>query len=178
MRKSVLLLICCIFFLLSCSKQRLETTFSNQEKKIESFIEKELNDENKSVVYQNGVSRLILTQGSGDSLSTSGVVSFFYAGYTFNGSISSNNLFSTNHQQTAENSSWVGNAENGDFNVLTLSLKEDKLVEGLRRGLVGVKNGEECYILFSGKYGFNKRFGTIDANSAIVYHIWVTGVGE
>ena len=53
------------------------------------------------------------------------------------------------------------------------------MVTGLRNGLVGVKGGEECYILFSGKYGFgNKQSGTIPANSALVYHVWVESLSN
>ena len=60
-----------------------------------------------------------------------------------------------------------------------LNLGEDELVEGLRNGLRGVRGGEECYILFSGKYGFGKKaFGTIPANSALAYHVWVESVSN
>ena len=53
------------------------------------------------------------------------------------------------------------------------------LVEGLRNGLLGVRTGEECEILFSGKYGFgNEIFGTIPVNSALLYKIWVVGVSN
>mgnify|MGYP002512817307 CR=1 FL=1 len=39
--------------------------------------------------------------------------------------------------------------------------------------------GEECEIIFSGKYGFgNDVFGIIPANSALLYKIWVVGVAN
>jgi FKBP-type peptidyl-prolyl cis-trans isomerase len=42
-----------------------------------------------------------------------------------------------------------------------------------------VKGGEECQILFTGKYGFgNKAFGIIPANSALVYKIWVESISN
>jgi FKBP-type peptidyl-prolyl cis-trans isomerase len=51
------------------------------------------------------------------------------------------------------------------------------LIEGLRKGLIGVQPGEECEIVFSGKYGFGRKsFGMIPANSALLYKIWVVGV--
>jgi FKBP-type peptidyl-prolyl cis-trans isomerase len=56
---------------------------------------------------------------------------------------------------------------------------EGELVDGLRRGLPGVKAGDECYILFSGKYGFGDRIlGTIPANAALAYHIWVQSISN
>ena len=55
----------------------------------------------------------------------------------------------------------------------------DELVDGLKRGLEGVKAGEECLILIPGKYGFGKRkIGTIPANSALAYYVWVLSLDE
>ena len=63
--------------------------------------------------------------------------------------------------------------------VLTINMKEYELVPGLRSGLIGVRSGEECQILFTGKYGFgNKAFGTIPANSPLVYRIWVESISN
>jgi FKBP-type peptidyl-prolyl cis-trans isomerase len=46
-------------------------------------------------------------------------------------------------------------------------------------GLEGVKAGEECEIIFSGKYGFgNKAFGMIPAKSALLYKIWVVSISN
>ena len=60
---------------------------------------------------------------------------------------------------------------------VTLELDKADIVEGLRMGLFGVKKGQECYIIFSGKYGFgSKPIGTIPANSALLYHIWVENI--
>lgn len=163
----------------SCRKERLEATYAKQEDKIASFINQQLQKEGVTVTYAEGADRVTLVQGEGDELSANGTVTFFYAGYTFNGSISNGNLFATNHEQTAADASWTGSAENGDFEAITMNLKDDAMVKGLKKGLVGVKGGEECYILFSGKYGFgNRNFGTIDANSALLYHIWVSSVSN
>ena len=53
------------------------------------------------------------------------------------------------------------------------------LIEGLRKGLIGVQPGEECEIVFSGKYGFgNEEFGIIPVNSALLYEIWVEAVSN
>ena len=58
-------------------------------------------------------------------------------------------------------------------------MEDASLLEGLRKGLLGVQPGEECEIVFSGKYGFGKKsFGMIPANSALLYKIWVAGVAN
>ena len=55
----------------------------------------------------------------------------------------------------------------------------DTMVKGLRNGLVGVRAGEECEIIFSGKYGFGRKaFGIIPANSALLYKIWVHSISH
>jgi FKBP-type peptidyl-prolyl cis-trans isomerase len=60
---------------------------------------------------------------------------------------------------------------------MEINITDSELIEGLRNGLMGVKAGEECEILFSGKYGFgNKTFGMIPAKSALLYKIWVVSV--
>ena len=58
-------------------------------------------------------------------------------------------------------------------------MAETDMLEGLRDGLVGVRAGEECEILFTAKYGYgNRTFGIIPANSALLYRIWVVGVSN
>jgi FKBP-type peptidyl-prolyl cis-trans isomerase len=60
-----------------------------------------------------------------------------------------------------------------------IKMGETQLLEGLKSGLLGVKGGEHCQILFSGKYGFgNEQFGIIPVNSALLYEIWVEAVSN
>ena len=130
-----------------------------------------------NVVRSGGANRLVLKEGEGEELEKDGFVSFYYAGYKFNGSFSSGNLFVTNHQATAEQSGW--NLTDADYQIYEINLADAKLVQGLKDGLLGVKAGEECEILFSGKYGFgDEKFGIIPANSALLYKIWVVGVAN
>ena len=104
-------------------------------------------------------------------------VAFYYAGYVFNGNISSSNLFATNHEPTATSSSF--NAPGFPLEVRIEDMSDSQLLKGLYNGLVGVQAGEECVILFSGKYGFGKKaVGTIPANSALAYHIWVESINN
>ena len=93
------------------------------------------------------------------------------------GSSSGLSLFATNHYETALLSGW--NLSGGDWTPVTVDLGSGDLVEGLQSGLEGVRAGEVCEILFSGKYGLGKKpLGTVPANSALLYRIWVISITE
>ena len=167
----------------SCVKERLEVTYTNQENKIDQYINsnkyftKDDKKDSLRVVNNAGANRLVLEEGMGEELGPEGTVAFYYAGYTFNGSKSNANLFVTNHEETARAAGWELTDE--DFSILKIDLRDKTLIEGLRKGLTGVKGGEHCQILFSGKYGFgNSSFGIIPANSALLYEIWVGSVSN
>ena len=163
----------------ACTGEQEKLTFDKQETMIDSFVKTQLKKEGSYAVYQDGVVRVVAEKGEGaDSLSADGVVSFYYALYRLTSSpISSGNLIATNHAETA-GSSWALSDEDA-FEIETVRLSESGYVEGLRKGLRGVRTGQECYILFSGAYGFgNKIHGTIPANSGLVYHIWVNSISN
>ena len=167
----------------SCIKEKLETTYNSQESKIDQYINSKkyvtIDGEKDSlrVVNNNGANRLVLNEGTGESLEKNGTVAFYYAGYTFNGSKSNSNLFITNHEDTAIASGW--DLTDPSYEIYKINLGDVELLEGLRKGLLGVKQGEHCEILFSGKYGFgNDAFGIIPANTALLYEIWVEAVSN
>ena len=90
--------------------------------------------------------------------------------------MNSSTIFATNYQQFADAYGW-NITDDSAFGAVKVNLAKDQLLEGLRKGLAGVREGEECYILFSGKYAFGKKAtGTIPANAPLAYHILVTGV--
>ncbi len=162
----------------SCIKEKLEETYNKQEEQIDKYITSALGrDESYTVTYNEGSSRLTKLAGDGQELSSTGSVSFYYAGYTFKGSINASGLFGTNHKETAEASKW--SLTDADFSLMEINMEDDSLIEGVRNGLIGVRAGEECEILFSGKYGFgNSTFGIIPARSALAFKIWVVGVSN
>ena len=166
----------------SCIKEKLEVTYNTQESKIDQYIDSnKYTDNTKSdslrVVYNGGTSRLVMTEGTGEELKANGTVAFYYAGYVFNGSKSASNLFITNHEETARSAGWTLTDES--YSIYQINMADTKLLEGLRSGLTGVRGGEHCQILFSGKYGFgNEEFGIIPANSALLYEIWVEAVSN
>lgn len=163
----------------ACSKEEIKTTYSRQETNIETLVNSMMKSVDTAyVVYNKGVTRLVTVYGDeGDSLKSNGTVSFYYAGYVLTGSsISNSNLFATNSSEIAAAAQWTL-SDDSAFELKTVKLDDKDLVEGLRRGLVGVKPGQECYILFSGKYGFGKRpLGTIPANAALAYYIRVESI--
>ena len=159
----------------SCMGTKLETTYNNQESQIDKYLSNQ--PDSLRVIRNGGANRLVRTEGEGPELSHDGFVSFYYAGYTFSGSFNASNLFVTNHQATAEQSGW--NLTDAEYDLYEISMTDARLLPGLKDGLNGVKAGEECEILFTGKYGFgNEMFGIIPANSALLYKIWVVAVSN
>ena len=167
----------------ACNKE--QTAYDKQETNIAKFVEAQCKaDTTATVTYKDGTVRVVVhdtLQRSGllaDTLRTGGTVSFYYAGYTLTGSsVSSSNLFATNHKKTATSAGWTL-SDTTAFKIQTITL-DDRLLDGLQRGLEGVRNQDECYILFSGKYAYgSERQGTIPARSALVYHIWVNSISN
>ena len=162
----------------SCVKESLRAALEKQEQNIETFLSNQLSAHPEYISEaKDGVEKLIIVEGTGEGLSEKGSVTLFYAGYLLtSANISSSNLFATNSPDVASSSSWTLSDESA-FEAVTLDLSEGDLVDGLQKGLPGVKAGEECFILFSATHGFgSKKLGTIPANSAIAYHIWVESV--
>lgn len=164
---------------LSCGKESDKSTYASQESKIETFVNSQLkSNESAYVVNNNGSTRLVLTEGSGEELRKDGTISFYYAGYVMSGTtLSSSNIFTTNVESLAKATGLP--TEDGACDIATMDLSETDLVEGLANGLAGVKGGEECIILFSGQHGFgNRKLGTIPAKSALAYYIWVESISN
>lgn len=162
----------------SCIKEKLEVTYNKQETQINTYIENSLKkDESYTTVNNGGSNRLTFVHGEGEELAADGNVTFYYAGYIFNGNVSKSGMFATNREESAIDAGWE--LSDAEYEVLTVNLKESDLLPGLKQGLAGVKGGEECEIIFSGKYGFGRKpFGIIPANSALLYKIWVISVSN
>ncbi len=178
MRRTGILAMMLMLLCSSCMKEKLELTYNKQETQIDTYINGAIEkNETYTVTYNDGAARLTTLAGQGDRLSETGSVSFYYAGYRFTGSINQSNMFGTNHQPTAESAKWT--LTDPDYSLMEINMSDSELIEGVRKGLVGVQSGEECEILFSGKYAFgNSRFGIIPANSALAFKIWVVGVSN
>lgn len=185
MKKSTYILAAALVAGLAACNKQAQATYDKQETIISSFVDAQCkSDETATVVYKDGMVRITLhdtlerTGLLADTLQRGGTVSFHYAGYTLSGNrISASNLFATNHQKTADAAGWKL-TDTTAFKIETLTL-DDSLVEGLALGLEGVRNQDECYILFSGKRGYGSRVqGTIPAMSALVYHVWISSISN
>ena len=168
-----------------CNKESVQATYTKQENFIDAFVKSQCTkDTTATVTFKDGTVRIVLhdtLQREGllaDTLRTGGTVSFHYAGYTLtSNNVSSTNLFATNHKETADAAGWRL-TDTTAFNIKTITLDE-KLLDGLQRGLEGVQGQDECFILFSGKHAYGSRVqGTIPARSALVYHIWVSSISN
>ena len=170
-----LVLLASAAFLLSCTKAEREKTYADQEKKIENFVEtQKKSNPDVRVEYNGGSTRVVVAEGGGLELNARGKASVLFAGYDFtSGTASAQTLFATNNYEFAMANKW-NLTDESLFETVEIDLKDKNLIEGLANGMLGVKEGEECYILFSGKHAFGKdKLGTIPANAPLAYHIWV-----
>lgn len=164
----------------SCDKKQLATVYDNQEKNIEAIANSIASSaEDATVERNNGSVRVTVVKGEGAPLDEKGAVAFYYAGYFISGSsLNNTNLFATNYETFAKSARW-NITDSTAFDIATLRLGEDEIVEGLKNGLVGVKGGEECYILFSGQHGFGKKkIGNLPSYAALAYHLWIKSVSN
>lgn len=163
----------------SCNKSETEVADEKSSQNIETFVSAQLSEHEGeySATYNDGVVRLTMVEGLGEGLQRGGSITFSYAGYKFTGtSISASNLFATNISSIASEAGWSLSGEDA-FTPVTVSLDGDSLLKGLQKGLEGVKSGEDCYILFTSKYGYGKsNYGTISANTALAYRVMVETV--
>lgn len=172
----ILALAVLVFAAASCSKEGGSLVYLNQDAQIEKYVSEQLSKtEGSRAAFENGTARLVLREGSGDALREGGALSFYYAGYVFANGIST--LFATNNEDVATSAGWSGLSGDDRFSPRIADLSDGTLLEGLRRGLVGVRPGEECYVIFNGKFGYGRKAqGTIPAGSALAYHIWVIDI--
>lgn len=173
--KRIVYLLIGFVFLSACTSESLRLEYANQDSKIDSYISSQLeSNPDMRVEYYDGIARVILTEGEGDELQKDGAVAFLYAGYNFSkGNMDNSSLFATNSEDIASNAGW-SLSDTTLFTPVRVDFSKETLIEGLQKGLSGTRSGEECIVLFSGKYAFGKRnIGTIPANAPLAYHFWI-----
>lgn len=149
MDKTIFALFAIALMAVSCEKQDRENTYISQEERIDSYISSL--DDSYRVMYQNGASRVVVTEGnSRDSLCVGDSVYFYYSGYQFSGGKGA--FFATNDAKTAGENGVTVSGE-----PFKLRYGSDGLIKGLHNGMAGVREGENCYIIFSGKYGYGNE---------------------
>ncbi len=168
------------FLAVSCGKDEAASAYSQQESNIESIVQSLTgNNDDATVDYLDGSVRVTVVHGEGEALKEGGTVTMKYAGYRVIGSsLDADNLFVTNDKDFAESSNWTV-TDSTVFKTDTFKLNDETFVKGLKTGMVGVKAGDECVILFSGKHGFGKHTtGVVPGKSALAYHLWISSVAN
>ena len=180
MRLKTYILLAAAALALSCTKESRDLIYANQEAKIESFVDKQTaSDPNVRVVRNGGSTRVVMVEGEGPELTPRGKASVNFAGYNFTGgSVGASSLFATNSRDVASASGWKLSDES-IFEAIELDLTDKGLLQGLRDGLEGVREGEECYILFNGKHGYGKKkIAKVPSNAALAWHLWIKSVSD
>ncbi len=139
-----------ILLAISCNKQDIENTYNNQEEAIDTYIN------NLSGIYRvvrnSGANRVVTKESTqNDTLAVGDSLYFYYNGYIF--SNGKGELFATNHGEIIRENNIAT-----DSSAIAIIYGKDPLLKGLERGLLGVKNGEQCDIIFSAKYGYGNKF--------------------
>lgn len=178
-RKIIFLIPVVAGLLTSCLGAKRDLVYAAQEQKIDTYVTSQLaKDESYTVTYSGGATRLCTLEGTGDALTPGGTVSFYYAAYIFSGSApTASYLLATNNETVAKQANLT--LEESQLQLLTIDLDTCGFIQGLVDGLIGVQAGGEYEILFSGKYAYgSKSLGTIPANSALLYKVWIGGVSN
>ncbi len=140
------------FAMTACQADKL-IVLTNQEEQIDSYISKEFPE--NEVLRLDGANRIIITPGSGPQAAIGDSIRFSYEAYVFQGRP-------------------VGMFWSDSANVV---LGSRYLVEGLNRGMEGMRLGEQSLIIFSAKYGFyDQSPGIVPSMSALMYNVLLTGI--
>lgn len=176
MKRLIYILLAASALLVSCTKETRELAYSKQEALIEKFVTKQAESSGLRVVQNGGATRLVLVEGEGMELTARGKVKVYFALYDFtSGMINGTKLIATNSKEQASSAGW--SLTDADYEALELDMTDHGILQGLRDGLAGVQEGEDCYILFTGKYAFGKNnTGTIPANAPLAFRINVLSV--
>ena len=137
----------------ACSTDK-QTTLLQQEENIDKYILSKYPE--CEVVRSNGSNRVIVTPGEGQMTVADGDSTYVtLEGRVFN--TSPGIVFYSDE--------------------LTVKASRDDLMTGLYNGLVGMTRGEEAYIFFSAKYGFDDNIiGVVPSLSAIMFHVNVRDI--
>lgn len=170
--KGILFMLMLSVTLACCTKQDREIRIAEQIKAIDDFAKSSVSSGNRLVVYK-GSTRLVINEGTGESLMVGDSVFFDFAGYIFQSGLGS--LFETNIESVAlaHGLKIYNRGYNYGKNVVGKGL----LINGLDFGLQGTKVGEHSYIVFPTNLGFyNKDVGLVPKMSPLIYEVWIKEV--
>ncbi|MFA6335088.1 MAG: FKBP-type peptidyl-prolyl cis-trans isomerase [Bacteroidales bacterium] len=158
-----------IALLSCCTKEDRQVQIAQQIKDIDTYVQNAVTA-GKRIVVNRGSTRLVISEGSGDSLMVGDSIFFDFAGYIFQSGLGS--MFDTNVDSIAEAAGI--NIYNRGFDYGKGVVGKGMLINGLDRGLLGVKSGEHSYIVFPTDLGFNnKDIGLVPKMSPLIYEVWI-----
>ena len=179
MKRALLMILASFFLAASCAKE--DSGYQKQVSSIEKFVSSETTaDENVVATWSGDIVRLTYPQkgvetGS-EKAGENALVKMTYSGYVFGGSLNAKNIFATNDISVAQ-SLGFDTSDPSAFEPAVISLADKSVLEGLRKGLVGVCAGEKCTVVFPSRYGMGDRIiGTIPASSALAFEIKVIDI--
>jgi hypothetical protein len=163
-------LVLLVSLLVSCEKQEQEISVASQEKSIESFVTAQTNSR---IAFNGGVNRVVLQEGSGDTLASGDSLILEYAAYIF--SSGKGPVFATNIPQIAVLAGI--DISNTGMQNYGIQLGKTPLLSGVGLGLRGVRKGEHSYIVFSSRFGYgNKIVGIVPKYSPLIFEVWIKEV--
>ncbi len=157
-----------LFFLSSCIKQERKNQIIDQQKSIDTYLSK-LTD--KTIVTNNGSSRVVIEAGNENKLIAEGdSVYYYFAAYVFNGG--KGELFASNKASIVKEANFPP-----DTLVKASLLNSTDFIKGLRLGLVGAAEGETCNIVFTSELGYyTQTVYNIPKLSPLFFEIWIEKV--
>ena len=165
--KKIITAIFALIIMVSCTKEDRNNTIVNQEESIDRYITS-LSD--VRVARNGGSNRIVYTEGQGEEAAAGDSIKFYYAGYIFSGGKGA--LFATNNPEVAQANSFP--VSGGAFECI---LGQGTLVSGLDSGLIGVKAGEKCDVVFSAKYGYNNTVVyNVPKMTPLIFEVWVEDI--
>lgn len=158
---------------ISCTQQDIDNTTTQQETQIEKYVQSLTI---KNVVVNNGVWRVVIEQGNegvGKEVSKGDSIVYNYAAYLF--SSGKGLLYDTNVRDLAKA---LGTGHDYSYFIPRKGVVgKGMLLSGIDIGLIGAKEGERCYLIFSARHGFgNVQIGMIPKMSPLLIEVWVREV--
>ncbi len=148
----------------SCQKQERENNIAQQEAQIDTYVESQKSD---SVVFNNGVYRIIKKFGSGAELEKGDSVYFYYAIYKF--SSGKGELYATNRDSVAKANNFSVTSE-----PKSAVLNRKNFIPGLFYGMDGMQQGEYSNLVFSSRNGYgNDVVYNIGKNVPLFVEVWI-----
>ncbi len=154
MKKSFIYSFILLLLMTGCTAESLKEQEVAQEKRFEDYINSLISTgavKSDSVFYLNGVYRIVLISGVGDVAAATDSIIFRYEAMNFNTGL----LFDSTGQRPEKGILGIGH-----------------YIEGLEKGLSGMKSNENALILLTGEHAYgNMGMGMLPPNTAVMFNV-------